>query len=452
MSRPATLLLCALLAASGRAEAQALDPAPAGAASLALGGVGAVGLRSPAALFANPALLPLAQSRILLGLAFEQSPRAVVLTATVNETQEARDHAGASALPDVALALPLGTPWLWFSAGYRRSLGLESRFGPPQVGSDVRVAPARYRGLELSLSEHIWSFALALRIGDRLSLGGAVELRHLRLRHTQAIWAGLAVDHVGDARLDLLATVAGSSRLAAGGLLGIWLRAHRALELGLALSLPASASVDGSLALVHEGTGAPYAYASLEGEGGTAALSLPLPFALRAGIGLSLARLRVLLEGGYERWSSVGELRARCEGAQVVLRRSSGATVFPLESLPLGIELGDRASARVGLELLALRALTLRAGYAFVHGASRAETPSSVLIDLDHHTWSFGLELALSRLRLALGFAHTTEASLSGGERATLFNPLRPELSAVAGIGRYLASRTRVAFELQWGW
>jgi long-subunit fatty acid transport protein len=448
MLRPALpLLLCSLVA--GRAAGQALDRAPAGAAALAQGGVGAVGIRSPAALFVNPALLPRANGHLHLGLGLEASGRAAILT-TVNQAEEARDQAGVAALPQAALAIPLG-PALWFSLGYHQSLGVESRYGPPRVGVEDPGAPGRYRGLELSLVEHVWSFALAVTIRERLTLGGAVELRHLRLRHRQALWAGFAIDHVGDARLDLSATVDGSTALAADGLLGLSLRVHRALELGFALTLPASASVDGELALAHEGSGAPYGYTSLAGRGGAASLSLPIPLALRGGIALSVWRLRLLLEGGFERWSSAGALAARCSGAGIELRRSGGGASFvPLETLPLGIVLGDRASARAGLELHAAAGLELRAGYSFVRGASEAATLSSVLLDLDHHTLSFGLELAWRALRVALAFAHTLEASLEGGERATLFNPLRPELTAIVGAGRYLASRTRLSLDLQW--
>jgi hypothetical protein len=439
------------LASSGPAWSQALDPGPGGAAGVALAGAGAVGLRSPAALFINPALIPLAESRVLLGFSLEQSGRVVIRTAAVNEALEARDLSGVAALPEVALALPVGWPWLWFSLGYHRALGVESHYGPER--SDA-AAPARYRGLELELAAHVWSCALAIRIRDRFALGAAVELRHLRLRHRQAIWAGFAIDHLEDSRLDLAATVEGSAPLVASGLLGLWLRPARALELGLALSLPTTAHLDGELALEHEGNGAPYGYTSLSGRSGAASISLPLPLALRGGIGISLWRLRLLLEAGFERWSSAGDLSARSEGAGVGLVRSGGGVSFhPISELPLGIRLGDRASAHAGLELLAARGLLLRAGYGFVHGASQPEAPSSVLLDLDHHTWGLGLELARGGFRFGLSFAHTVQASLeASGEQARLFNPLRPELTQVVGLGRYLVSRTRVALEVQWGW
>jgi len=446
------LLLCR------QAAAQALDGRPAGAAGLALAGCGASGLRSPAALWTNPALLPQARFHLGLELGLLSDTRQLTVTEVVNQPALARDLDGAHLSPGLVLAHPLGLSWLWGAVGYQLARQVHSRYPAEQLdaaGRVARAAPARYLGDELTLEQHVVALALAAG-GRRAGLGASLELSHVRLAHRRAWWAGATGDRsiVGDPRLDLDAAVSGKNTLDVGALLGGWVRPLTWLEVGVAVRVPTTAGIDGEVTL-SPGPRAPAGTEALDVRGGSARLELHLPLELRAGVTLGPPRWRLTVEAGYQRWSSADQPTAELQGAALLLSPSSGAPYEqPLERLPLGIGLRDTLVLRAGLELAPWgERLVLRTGYAYHRGASVSRLPSPVLLDLDRHVWGLGVEARLGRLALGAAFAHDFEARLDASEsRTELMNPVEPAVTGPIGAGLYQGSRVQIIFEATVGW
>lgn len=445
-------LLAALYLSPRPAHGQGLDPPPAGAAGLALGGVGAVSLPTPAALWTNPSLIAGSARSVALELGLRRSDRSLVRTDVVNQTAPARDTAAATLAPAISIAVPVWRPWLWAGLAYHLHLRADSEY-PPQVtkAGASRLSPGRYRGTSLDLQQHMISLGLAAH-SRYVALGASLELSHLRLAHRQSLWAGTQQDQPLNENplLDVDAQLEAANVAALGGLLGITLRPWSFLEIGGAVRLPFTARLDGSMILA-AGTRAPYGYTSISAKGGDARTDLPLPLEVRAGVGVGPARLKLLVEVAYSRWSAASGLAAQLEGAALQLKKGTTAPLEqrPIERLALGVELDDRFSVHGALVVEPWPGvLWLRSGYAFHHGATRPEAPSSVLLDLDHHVWSLGLEAGRGAVRFGVAFAQSFEASLDApGDRALLQNPLSPSVTIPVGRGQYAASAIAVAFE-----
>jgi hypothetical protein len=458
-ARPVALgvLLALLLAVSAPASAQSLaDPAP-GVAGLGLGGAGVTTIRDATGLWSNPALIGRVTRPISIGLGLQTVDRSVRRT-SVNPLPEARDAMGVQLVPSFALAVPLWRRRLWVGLGYHLALKIDSRY-PLEVpsataGAVSRDAPARYRGTELTLEQHVVSLGVAVR-RRWIAAGAALELRHVRFRHRQSLWAGVEADHLEqrleDPRLDVDAIIEGRETLGVGAIVGVWLQPHPWLELGLALQLPGSSAVRGVVTLT-PGPRPPAGYASIAAHDGAVAVDLQLPLRLRGGVALGPPRARLILEAALARWSDE-ELTSRLRDTALVLGGAAPVT-RPLSSLALGIRLREQLAIHAGVELVAWPGyLIVRTGYAFHRGATLPTAPSSTLLDLDRHVWALGLEVTCGWLRFGIAFAHSFEATLDApGSAARLVNPLEPSVTGAVGQGSYSTSALQVLFEVQAGW
>jgi hypothetical protein len=452
------LLLCR--AASG----QALEERPVGSAGLAMAGAGVSSLRGPASLWINPALLPLAGSRVTLELGLLGDSRQLSVTTEVNEsTPPARDLDGVHLSPAVALAYPLGLRWLWGGLAYRVARQIHSRY-PALAGSfdtsttpatPAKDAPGRYLGGELTLEQHV--IALALGVASRrVGLGASLELSHVRLAHRRSLWAGAVGDaaRLTDGRYDLDAFVAAQGSLSVGALFGAWAQPLPWLELGAALRLPVTASLDGTFSLAPVGGLAPSGTTGILAQGGSARLDWRLPLEVRGGLTLGPPRWRLLLEAAFQRWSSANDPVARLTDAAVLLRSPSGTRTLPLPELPLGLGLRDSWSLHAAAEVAPWgSALVFRTGWAFHSGASTASLPSPVLLDLPRHVLGLGLQAQLGWLRLGAAFAYSFESEQRVDDNSTqLVNPVAPAVTAAIGAGSYKSSRVFAILEAGAGW
>jgi hypothetical protein len=447
-------LLVLLLGAS--ASAQSLASPASGAAGLGLAGAGATTIHDATALWSNPALIGRVTRPIVVGLGLQAVDRSVRRTSG-NPLPEARDAAGVQLVPSLALAVPLWRQRLWVGLGYHLALKIDSRY-PLEVPSAVtgavgREAPARYRGTELSLEQHVVSLGVAFRRRG-FAVGVALELRHLRLRHRQSLWAGVEADSANqrleDPRLDVDAIIEGRETLGVGAIAGLWLQPSRWIELGLAVELPGTSAVRGVVTLT-PGPRPPAGYSSITSRDGAAAVDLQLPLRLRGGVALGPRRARLVVEAALARWSD-DELTSQLRDTSLVLGGAAPVT-RPLSSLALGIRLREELTILAGLELVVWpRYLVLRTGYAYHRGATPPVAPSSTLLDLDRHVWALGLEVTRGRARFGVAFAHSFEATLdTPGSAARLVNPLEPSVNGLVGQGSYSTSGLQVLFEVQAG-
>lgn len=460
------LLITLLLAVPWAAAAQALEQRPGSAASLALAGAGVTAVRDPSALWHNPACITRSSARVTVGLSLQTDGRSVHRTSAVINAPggESRDAPGVRLAPSVALALPLWRRMLWVGLGYHLGFNHRSLFPPlsytsgaAKTSPPTRQDRARYLGTELSLQQHLFSVGLAFR-HRVLAVGLAVELSHLRLQHRRTLWAGLQADRdqLGEPELDLDARLEASGQISAGALVGLWIRPLPLLDLGLALRIPVTSRLEGTLELI-PGAGLPQGHSSWAARGGAAELDWRTPLQLRGGLCFGKPWLRLHVELSWRRWSAASDPEARLRNSVVVAAPSAGGAPrsWPVRRLPLGLgPLNDQLSWRAGLESRLLSGfLTLRSGYAFHLGATPSERPSSVLLDLDRHVLTAGAEFTTGKLSLALALYHSFDAALDAtGEQAKLHNPLDQSVTAAVGAGHYSTQVTRILLELKAGW
>jgi len=453
-----TLLTLAVLSWSEIAVAQSLDAPPSSAAALSLAGAQVTAASNGSALWLNPGLLVKARRGIQASLAL-MSVRRSVYRIRLTPLPEARDATGVQLAPAVSVALPLYRDQLWVGLGYHLGLHASSHYPLPVSSGSTdgtgRLAPARYRGTELELTQHVVSLGAAYRLGF-LAVGAALELQHLELLHRQSLWAGFQLDYNSsameeDPKRDVDALVEAKDKLRLGGIVGLWLEPHPLLRLGCAVRLPVTTLLRGPVTL-SPGSQPPVGYSSIAARSGEALVELALPLRIQAGASVGPPRLRGFVELALERWSSMGDVRARLQDTSLVLAGSAGTEERPMTELPLGLRLRDHLSMHVGLEAqLVPGFLIARTGYAFHRGATRPAAPSSTLVDLDRHVWSFGLEVERGALHLGLASAVSFEARLDApGNEALLLNPLEPGVSAPVGQGRYTSSLVQVVLETGW--
>lgn len=454
----ALILLCFLCPAL--ASAQALEPSAGSATALGLAGAGVTSVKDPAAVWINPANMVHAESRVMAGLGLSTSGRSAFRIGEINQgSAEARDGAGVQLAPHLGLVLPLWDDALWAGVGYRMELNHVSRYPVYPYSDDgtpvaERTGPVRFTGTELRLQQHVISLGLAFR-WRVVAVGVSLELSHLRLRHRRTLWAGFKADanRLEEAELNVDAQVEASGLLDAGAVAGVWLRPLSFLELGVALRLPVSSTMEGTATLA-PGAGPPRGYDAWSARGGDARLELTLPLQLEAGLALRWRTLDLHLQVSWRRWSAMDAPAATVDDAALVLTRAGKAETWPVTRLPLGITMDDSLALRAGLQWrLWSGFMVLRTGYALHLGGTRSEAPSPVALDLDRHVWSLGVEVAVRHVRLGLAVQHSFAARLDAtGEEALLHNPLDPSVTGVVGDGRYETDMTRVLLEAKAGW
>ena len=447
--------------------AQALESNHGSTTSLSLAGAGVTSVRDPAALWINPANLVHANARVSAGLGLEASDRSVFRIGEINQgSPEARDGAGVQLTPHVGLAFPLWERLLWAGVGYHLALNHRSRYPvypeattlAPTAKEATPVAqrngPVRFIGTELQLQQHVLSLGLAFR-WRLLAVGLALELSHLRLLHRRTLWAGFKGDasKLEERELNVDALVEASGLLDAGAVLGLWLKPTSFLELGVAVRLPVSSRLEGDATLI-PGKGTPHGYVGWSAQGGEARLELLLPLQVEGGLTLCWRTLRLHLQFSWRQWSAMDSPTARLKDAALELTRASAAETWPVVQLPLGLQLQDHLAVRAGLEWrLWSGFLILRSGYAYHRGGTQSERPSAVLLDLDRHVWSMGVEVAVQRVRLGLALQQSFDASLNAvGDEAKLHNPLDGSVTGSVGEGHYETDMTRILIEARLGW
>jgi hypothetical protein len=450
------MLLSFLAPASS--SAQALERGARSALGLAFGPAGAITTRGAAAILENPAGLDPERAEASLGVGVSLADITIQRTsAVVNQAlREARDQAGPLVAPLVALAVPLVPGRFVVGLGYTFALRAESFYPAyPEANGSIspvqREDPTRYGGTELSLTVHRVSLgaAIAFRL---VTFGAALELDAVRLRTRRTFFAGLKADakRLEDPSLDVDATLSGRTGIGATALLGLALRPARRLEVDVAVRLPAHVSVEEAVDLL-PGSRPPEGTSEIFARLGSARLTLDLPLEVTLAAALALGPVRLLAGGSYARTSTLGDLAAELEGADLVLKRGRSFERHPLSTLPLGLGLRDQLGLHGGLELRLLEGfLALRLGYSYYRGATDPDAPSPVLLDLDRHVLGLGVDGGTRLLRAALSLSQDIpETRELAGSRAMLVNLLDSSVSEVVGKGKYRAAATRLMLELR---
>ena len=432
------------------AAGQALDVTALSAGDLGSARSASPTLSAPSAIWGNPGFLIDSPTRLYLGLGIKSERRAIQRgSLLVNQPlPETRDSASPLVSPRVVLALPLAKNRFWLAIGYRPALRIESAFK-----SAVDPNPARYLGDEFSLADHRVSLGVALKLG-RLRLGAAAEIGAVSLEVQRSLWVGF----VADKGLMQVASLDSKARLSLSGVnfaarLGIGLIATSWLRLGLSARVSAKSWLSGDVTLTRPQR-APGGYRAVSATGGTAKLWVGPPLELSVGLALRPhRRLGITAAFRFEGASRFDGLTATLSDARYRLV-STQTSEHRLERLPLGIQAQDRFSLRCGAELTVVEGfLRARLGWAFERGATPDDAPHSALLDLDRHLIGVSAQATIASLRLAVGVAHSLNATLdSDGARTDVFNPLEKETTSVAGQGRFDTSSTRVIFEAQLAW
>ena len=450
------------------AHAQALDPGPPGASSLALAGAGVAWRADPATLFQNPAATAQSRTRLSVGLGLVSHTRSVHRRRPLDPFPVVHDAAAARPLGHLALAQPLPV-WgerISLLLGYNTGLNSGSNYpatydSPGSPGkSQPRSDSGRYLGTGMDLQEHLAYIGLSLR-WRFLQLGAALELGHLRLNLDRTLWFGAAGDwgkkEDPNPELDLGTSLSlKTPSMAPGAVVGLLLTPLPYLSIGISARMPVVHHLTGEVEISGPRE-APGGYTSVDtGQaGGRATLDFHLPLRLRAGLSAGWPLLRACLDLGWARWSSAGKPAADLATSHLTLKAAGKADLdLSVPLLPLGLGLRDDISVHAGLvSELPGGFLTLRGGYAYHLGASDPDLPGATAQDLERHVMGLGVELAIHPLRVGLALSHSFGVPLdTEAVDATLDNWLSPSTTAHVGEGRYEASATRVMVEVQAGW
>lgn len=356
-------------------------------------------------------------------------------------------------IPTIAVAAPVWGERLWVGGSFSAGTGVLPSYPRPSYGicdptrpmrcidSAHYDAPQRYSLVSFEGTFFLrLDLAVAYRVTKWFTVGASLQNVIGRMQQVKAIssFNGTLSSGPEDPDYDSLIDVRMTSIFNPTGQLGLTLRPHEMVTIGLSLQLPLRITSDAQLA-VQLPVSPLYAASTVSGS--SAKVSLDFPLMLAAGVEVRpLPGLRLEADVVFENWGSVDSIRFTPKDIEIRDLPGIGTYRVPETYESLGYQ--STISLRLGGEyaLPFHRPLVLRAGYGFETGATPIEHTSLVSADFKKHVLSLGASYRLSRFRFDLGFAvvMTPQRYVSPEtSKAPQINPINPTGAVNIGGGTY---------------
>jgi long-chain fatty acid transport protein len=409
-------LLGAVCVPTGRAAGFAV--AEQGAAAIGLGGAFVARADDPSAVFFNPAGLGLVKDRQLsfggsLKLGTVKFEGQLPFPGPLTEERET----SFDALPTVAIVQPVGGS-IVLGLGLHRPFAFSSEWANPTSSTGRHIAQ------QAALGSYMLSPAIAVRLADRLAVGGTVDLYASTLSHDRRL---PGIDPYDFKVIDVAAlSLKSQTQYAVGFSAGLLARTTSGLSLGLAYRYAPKLDFRGDATLSRIPTGR----SELDARLATAlppqllsfSSSIALPGILSGGLAYSRGDWVLSADAVLESWS-------RTDGAQLEFPGYSDLT----RRLFSGFT--DKTQYRVGIERRVSHLLTVRGGYCYAPTPQLQEQANPLFSDADRQVFSLGATWNRGRTRLdvAPGFVLFSERS-TGGANPEGYNGTYSHFSVFLGL------------------
>jgi long-chain fatty acid transport protein len=261
--------------------------------------------------------------------------------------------------------------------GFSQPFGLRTSWDSPTAFS------GRFIAQTTSLTSHVVTPGLAVRLADRLAVGGAVDLHFTRFSAERRL---AAVNPFTLRRVDGATVSLKSDTISALGFrVGFMARPSEAFSLGVAYRQGVSFDLSGTATVERLPTGVGQLDSYLASVYPPNALpfseTVSLPSVASAGVAYTWTDWTFSGQVDIERWGSFGSLAIRVEGA-------------PDLTTTVARDYEDTYALRLGLERRLSHAWTMRAGYAYVTTpVSTPESLTPVFVDANRHEVAVGFSV-----------------------------------------------------------
>ena len=416
----------AVISAGARADGLAV----VGGSPRAIGRAGAATASDDGggALLVNPAGLARREPwRVQLGLAFVDDALTFRRGSSV---PIARDQAGSSMLPSIAIVGALGAWELGFGA-MTTSVSEHAFRDPADVPQATDLGAAfdyRYHGISGAVRRDTLTFGVARRIGETLAVGVAFGASRVTVQESRRMWAGFAgITPVGDPRRDVQLAFDATDELVPSAVAGVLVAPSDGdLELAASVGWSARAGLDGEVAAVGT-SGGPM----VRSGDGHAAMALRQPVTAR--VGARYLGERFVIEAGGDLWVSrrgSGAASWAVDGVEII---DPSKVVVDLVGVPSRLSQRTHGSLRLAGDLEVYPGfLWVTAGYAYATGSTTEGRLSTSFGDLGGHTLALGVEGTAGGITYTLGWSRTWASVRGGGEALSLDNPFGAGDAALA--------------------
>ena len=277
--------------------------------------------------------------------------------------------------------------------------------GPSSIGKTTFPVDGAQRYAITSTDYFIGYYSASVAAGykDWLRLGITGQLVQGSATFKQAVWSGTGTgpyNGINDTSFDANASVSGSSGFIPTFVAGLTVLPHKDWAIGLSYRPKIAFDAAGTLTI----TPPDLMKDAVKQEGNKANLLLNFADTVRLGVQYQVSpRLKVELDGVFERWSQLPEIRVKTHDIYVSLGSSKGK----VNDIVFHKDFQDSFSARIGADWQLLpNRLTVRGGY--LHETSAIKDDHR---DVDFGNWqrdavSIGTSVHLFGAWLDLAYAH----------------------------------------------
>ncbi len=265
---------------------------------------------------------------------------------------------------------------------------------------------------------------------------------------SQAVWSGFGEYDKGnnkatDTQNDSLATFSGTSQFSPTFVVGLSVSPIRDLDIGVSYRPRIDFDAPGTLDVALSKTATSIKAVT---NGNSASLKLSLAPMLRAGVAYRITpRVRVELDGVFEQWSVLKEVRIATHDITITSGVSAGATPLPDVVFPHNYQ--DTYSVRLGSDVTIVEdRFAVRAGYAYETSAAPTAYVSVDFPNWQRHVASVGASVRFWGAWLDVAYAHhfvETQHVVDSG----VLNQVSPKLGSMpasvptaVGAGTYEAA------------
>jgi long-subunit fatty acid transport protein len=324
--------------------------------------------------------------------------------------------------------------------------------GPSAIGKSQYPVDGAQRYALDSTDYFIAYYSAAIAAGWKRGdfsarVGFTGQLVQGQAKFIQAVWSGFGQYDQGknqptDTSNDSMATFSGSSGVIPSCVAGISISPIRDLDIGVSyrprIDFDAPGTLDIKLSKTAENI-------SAKPDSNSASLKLSLAAMLRAGVAWRVTpRVRVELDGVWEQWSSMKEIRIATHNINIT---STVAKPVPLPDVVFPHNMEDTMSVRLGTDVTVIDdMLTVRAGYAFETSAVPSAFVSIDFPNWQRHIAAVGASVRIWGAWLDLAYAHHF-VETQHVTNSQVMNQVSPKLSgipesvpSVVGNGTYEAA------------